>query len=101
MLGHGFPLGAAAFGLGAVRDGAGAVGVVDRVLVPVVEVVLCGVVAAPALAMPADAPPVASAPATIVAPSSLEMDIGSNLLGSIAGTAVIVGDSAKPQRTRA
>jgi hypothetical protein len=33
--------------------------------------------------MPAAAPPVASAPATIVAPSSLEIFIGSNLLGLI------------------
>ncbi len=41
--------------------------------------------AAEALAMPAAAPPVASAPATMVAPSILEMFIGSNLLGSIYG----------------
>jgi glycerol-3-phosphate acyltransferase PlsY len=52
--------------------------------VPVALVVLAvGVVAA--LAIPAAAPPVASAPATMVAPSILEMVIGSNLLGSIDG----------------
>jgi hypothetical protein len=69
------------------------------VLAVFAEVVLCVVVAAPALAIPAAAPPVASAPATIVAPSSLEMDMRSNLLGSIGGgSAVIVRDPAKPQR---
>lgn len=41
--------------------------------------------AAEALAMPAPAPPVASAPATMVAPSILEMVIGSNLLGRLMG----------------
>jgi hypothetical protein len=100
MLGHALPLGAADFWLGA---GVGVVevevdGVLDCGLAALVEVVLCVVVAAPALAMPAAAPPVARAPATIVAPSSLEMDIGSNLLGSIGGCAVIVRDRAKPKR---
>jgi 3-oxoacyl-ACP reductase-like protein len=37
--------------------------------------------AAPALEMPANAPPVASAPATIVAPSSFDVFMRSNLLG--------------------
>jgi hypothetical protein len=36
--------------------------------------------AAPALEMPANAPPVASAPATIVAPSNFDVFIRSNLL---------------------
>jgi hypothetical protein len=53
--------------------------------VPVVLVVLVVAGAAAALAIPAAAPPVASAPATMVAPSILEMVIGSNLLGSIDG----------------
>lgn len=96
MFGHGLPLGVPDFWLGA--GVVGVVGVVDWVLAVFVEVVLCVVVAAPALEMPAAAPPVASAPATIVAPSSLEMDIGSNLLGSIGGCAVIVRDPAKSQR---
>jgi hypothetical protein len=48
-------------------------------------VVLVAVGAAEALAIPAAAPPVASAPATMVALSILEMVIGSNLLGSIDG----------------
>jgi hypothetical protein len=95
MFGHGFPfaepgglpLGGAPF-CGVVGGVVGAVEV-DGVLVVLAAVVLaavvlCGVVVvAPALAMPAAAPPVASAPATMVAPSSLEMVIGSNLLGSI------------------
>jgi hypothetical protein len=86
MFGHGvFPLGKADFwvGLGVV----GVVGVVevDGVLDCVLVVLAAVVVAAPALEMPAATPPVASAPATMVAPSSLEMVIGSNLLGSIGG----------------
>jgi hypothetical protein len=92
MLGHGFPLGGPDFcvGLGVVgvvgADGVvGVDGVLDCVLVVLVGVVAGVVVAAPALVMPAAAPPVASAPATMVAPSSLEMVIGSNLLGSIGG----------------
>jgi hypothetical protein len=52
---------------------------------------------ADALAMPAAAPPVARAPATIVAPSILEIVIGSSLLGSIAGVRAIVAVAAKSQ----
>jgi hypothetical protein len=37
--------------------------------------------AAPALEIPANAPPVASAPATIVAPSNFDVFMRSNLLG--------------------
>jgi hypothetical protein len=62
-------------------------GVVGWVLAATVVAVLCVVGDADALAMPAAAPPVASAPATIVAPSILEIVIGSNLLGSIGGCA--------------
>lgn len=51
------------------------------VLVVFVEPVLCVLGAAAAPAMPATAPPAASAPATIVVPSSLEMVIESDLLG--------------------
>jgi hypothetical protein len=102
ILGHGFPLGEPDFcvGLGVVGL-AGVVGVVGVVgvagVLDCVFVVLVAVVAAPALVMPAAAPPVASAPATMVAPSSLEMVIGSNLLGSIWGWGVptIVRDVAK------
>jgi hypothetical protein len=68
--------------------------------VPVALVVLVvGVVAA--LAIPAAAPPVASAPATMVAPSILEMVIGSNLLGSIDGVWTILRALAKSQSSRA
>ncbi len=102
MFGQGFPLGEPDFwdGFGVVGDvevpgDVEVVGVLDCVLV---VAVLCVVVAAPALAMPAAAPPVASAPATMVAPSSLEMVIGSNLLGSIGGVPTIVRDVAKRQR---
>jgi hypothetical protein len=82
MFGHGFPLGEPDFWVGL-----GVVGVVevDGVLDCVLVVLAAVVVAAPALEMPAATPPVASAPATMVAPSSLEMVIGSNLLGSIGG----------------
>jgi hypothetical protein len=93
MFGHGFPLVEPDFCAGAGVVGVVDVGgVLDCVLVVLGAVVLaavvpCVVVAAPALAMPAAAPPVASAPAIMVAPSSLEMVIGSNLLGSIGGCA--------------
>lgn len=72
MFGQAFPLGAADFwaGVGVV------VGAVDVVLAAPVAALLCVVVGdAAALAMPAAAPPVAIAPATIVAPSILEMVI--------------------------
>jgi hypothetical protein len=82
MFGHGDEpdLGVADFWVGA-----GVVGV-DGVVAVDVEVVAEGVLdatvlwlpdAADALEMPAAAPPVASAPAIIVAPSVLEMLIGS------------------------
>jgi hypothetical protein len=84
MFGQAFPLGVADFGV--VVDGVELVGVVDVVLAAPVAAVLCVVVGdADALVMPAAAPPVASAPATIVAPSILEMVIGSNLLRSVDG----------------
>ncbi len=64
-------------GAGAVLvDGVEVVGVVGVVGVVVVELV----VAAEAPAIPAAAPPVASAPATMVAWSILDIRIGSNLL---------------------
>jgi hypothetical protein len=50
--------------------------------VELVAAVLDALGAAAAPAMPATAPPAASAPVTIVAPSSLEMVISSDLLGS-------------------
>jgi hypothetical protein len=96
MLGHGPPLGGVDFepdfcAGGAVLPGVGFAGGVVVVVVvdcvPVVSLVLVPwvLVDADAPAMPAAAPPVARAPATMVAPSSLEMVIGSNLLGSIGG----------------
>jgi hypothetical protein len=82
MFGHGtfdvdpdFWVGAGVPGVGVVVFGAVVVGVVEDVLDPVVGVVLV-LVAADAPAIPAAAPPVASAPATIVAPSIFEMRRG-------------------------
>ena len=87
MFGHErFPDGAPFGGVPVLAPGAGVVGlvVVDGVVV-VVGVVDCVVGApaepdaAPALEMPANAPPVASAPATIVAPSNFDVFMRSNL----------------------
>jgi hypothetical protein len=90
MFGQGVPLGELDFwaGVVVVVDGElddAVVGVLDCVPAALVVAVLCVVGEAAALAMPAAVPAVASAPASIVAPSSLEMVIGSNLLGSIGG----------------
>jgi hypothetical protein len=79
------------FGAGDGVDGVVEVGI-DVVGVVAVDVAVEGVVvaavleelgAAAAPAMPETAPPAASAPATIVAPSSLDVFIGSNLLGRL------------------
>ncbi len=82
-----FEPGAGVLGFGVVGAGAGAGVVVDGVLVAgVVDWVVEAPVlvepddAAPALEIPASAPPVASAPATIVAPSSFDVFMRSNLL---------------------
>jgi hypothetical protein len=77
MFGQAFPLGAPDFD-GALGEGVvvEVLGVVDPVLAVLAAVVLGVVEAADALVMPAAAPPVASAPATIVAPSSLEIVMG-------------------------
>jgi hypothetical protein len=76
MFGHGsLPVDPDLPGAVGLCAGAEVLGAVDLV----VDVEVDGVVAAPAI--PAAAPPVASAPATIVAPSVLEMCIGVNLLG--------------------
>jgi len=81
MFGHGLPPDFVDFwaGVGVVEElvepdvlGAVVAGVAAAVLVVLVAVVG----AAEALAMPAAAPPVAIAPATMVAPSILEMVIG-------------------------
>jgi hypothetical protein len=65
------------------------------------DVVAAGVVAVldddAASAIPAAAPPVASAPATIVAPSILEIVMGSNLLCRLLGCEVMVSRPAKSQ----
>ena len=62
--------------------GVGAAGVVVVGVVAVVDgAVLVEPDAAPALEMPASAPPLASAPATIVAPSSFDVFMRSILLG--------------------
>ena len=86
------------------------VGVVDELVEPdVLGAVAAGVVAAlvvlcvvddaaEALVIPAAAPAVASAPATMVAPSTLEMVIGSDLLGSIDGVCTHRAGSAKSQQ---
>jgi hypothetical protein len=63
-------------------------GVLGCLLVAPVVVVLCVVGDAAAPAMPATAPPVASAPATIVAPSILEMVIGRTSWGRWWGSVV-------------
>ena len=60
-----------------------AAGVVVAVEGVVVAVVLEELGAAAAPAMPEMAPPAASAPATIVAPISFDVFIGSNLLGRL------------------
>jgi hypothetical protein len=73
MFGHGWPEGLVEFGAGLVFDGVAGVVVVDGVVcdgvdwvaVPVVPLVPLGDAAAPA--MPASAPPVASAPTTMTA----------------------------------
>lgn len=71
--------------VGVVDVGVLDVGVVDCVVAAVDcdvdAAVLVEPDAAPALEMPASAPPLASAPATIVAPSSLDVFMRSNLLG--------------------
>jgi hypothetical protein len=90
MFGHGCPLvepdlrvgegvGVVLVDAGAVVDGVELVEL-DGVAAADVAAVVCVAGAAEALAMPAAAPAVASAPATIVAPSILEMVIGSDLL---------------------
>jgi hypothetical protein len=83
MFGQACLPGAPAGGVPDLRPGGGVFGVdgvADWVLAAVV-LVLLGAAAAPA--MPATAPVVASAPATIVAPSILEMVMGTNLLGLV------------------
>jgi hypothetical protein len=107
MFGQGCLPGEVVLGVADLCVGAGLVGVVEvdatgalaSLLVPLpVELVLVGAAAAPA--MPAAAPPVASAPATIVAPSILEMRIGSNLLESMGCTSsTIVGAAPNGGRT--
>ncbi len=96
MFGHGWPPDFVDFWLGI---GVGVVVELDVLGAAAlcVLVVLDVAGAAAALAIPAAAPPVASAPATMVAPSILEMVIGSSLLGSIDGVPTIVRAFAKPQ----
>jgi hypothetical protein len=99
MFGHGLPLGVVDFCGGVVvvePDAAGAL-----VCVPLVLVVDVAAGAAEALAMPAAAPPVARAPAIMVAPSILEMVIGSDLLGRWMGCAAIVRARRKRERSSA
>lgn len=112
MFGHGCPLVEPDFcvgaGVGVVLVGAGVVvdelELVGAAAADVADVadVVCVAGAAEALAMPAAAPPVASAPAIIVAPSILEMVIGSDLLGSSGGWfKPSCATALKPQRGRA
>jgi hypothetical protein len=93
-----FDPGAGADGLGVVGGVVVVVGVVDCVVVAAVLVVL-GAAAAPA--MPEMAPPAASAPATIVAPSSLDVFMRSNLLGRLRGDVNIVRPWPKETRRTA
>jgi hypothetical protein len=89
MPGQCLPIGPPFGGVPVFDPGAGAVGlgVVDVVVVGVADCDVDGTVlvepddAAPALEMPASAPPLASAPATIVAPSSFDVFMRSILLG--------------------
>jgi hypothetical protein len=75
----------------------GLVDVLDCVLAAAFAATVCAVGAADALAIPAAAPPVASAPATIVAPSILEMVMWVGPPGVGWGGVAIVGDVAKRQ----
>jgi hypothetical protein len=89
MFGHG-PFPWPDFCGGAGVEGEGVVGVVDLVpaavlLVAVLLLLLLVPGAAAAPAMPEAAPAVARAPATIVAPSILDMVMWSNLLGRSIG----------------
>jgi hypothetical protein len=80
------------------------VGAVDVAVedVPVVAAVLEELGAAAAPAMPETAPPAASAPATIVAPSSLDVFMRSNLLESVDEvTPTILRSGSKRTRRRA
>jgi hypothetical protein len=92
MFGQCFPIGSPLGDVPVFAPGAGELGfgVVGAGLVVAVGVVDCVVEApvlvepddaAPALEMPARAPPLASAPATIVAPSSFDVFMRSILLG--------------------
>lgn len=101
MFGHALPPGTADFCDGAPVEGvvAAVVGVVVAVPAEFVVAVVGLVEAADALVIPAAAPPQASAPAIMVAPSSLEMVMGWNLLGRLVGGAVIVRTVAKRKRS--
>lgn len=101
MFGHALPLGAVDFWDGIPVDGVVLELVGVLVAVPGVLVVAgVGVVeAADALVMPAAAPPVASAPAIMVAPSSLEMVMVGEPPGFDWWSAVIVGEVAKHKRS--
>jgi hypothetical protein len=94
MFGHALPLGAADFCDGALVDGvvADVLGVAAAAAVEVVD-------AADALVIPAAAPPVASAPAIMVAPSILEMVMVGRPPGSVGCGAVIVREVAKHRRS--
>jgi hypothetical protein len=102
MFGHGLPSGALDFcagagfelGVDAVLALVGAPDWADDVLLAVPLVV---VVDAEALAMPAAAPALARAPATMVAPSIFEMVMGIEPPGMASWGATIVRDARKSQ----
>jgi hypothetical protein len=70
-------------------------GVVDDELLEDAAGVVAALVEDAALAIPAAAPPVARAPATIVAPSIFEIVMRLNLLGRLLGCEVMVRRLAK------
>jgi hypothetical protein len=101
MFGHALPLGTADFWDGAPVEGVvvEVVGVLAAVLDELVAAVVGVVDAADALVIPAAAPAVASAPATMVAPSSLEMVMVEEPPGFDWWGAVIVRELAKRKRS--
>jgi hypothetical protein len=101
MFGQGCFVGVVDFGVVDFCAGVGVVGVVGVVAaLDSVVVVELGAAAAPA--MPEAAPPAASAPAIIVAPSILDICMGWDLLGEwmVCVSSTMLRATAKPTRRR-